>query len=375
MKIASAPTTLIPQTFAAPKKPEATVVQDTFTPEVETQWSEFRQNSQFCPASLVKIDEQGKWHLDGVRWGYDENGVDASKWTPRFKDITVDPKDIKEVYIGIEPFAPEWVAGHGQAVLEFNKPMTNADGEQDNRLVISLEAWTKPGDDYGLMKGMGKNFGVIYQLGTFSDRVQRQCRKEGRPIVLHRLNLTQEQKEAFVQTSLDEATKNRKGEFYNTVTNSCFGAQVSNLNQVLPDSHQINKWTKWINLPRMSATIPGTAGLVLERYHLRTPDNPIELQADARLHPDAKSVQPRSKFAQMTQHEWWGPGCRIAGAAAGMAAGAGLAGPVGAVMGSVIGSYSAGVVADHARIINSSVRVSPDAFYPEHVKAALENAH
>jgi hypothetical protein len=370
MKISTLPPSLTPKPLPRPTveapRPEP-------TPQDEITWSEFKKNPNFMPATLVNLSPEGKWHLSGVRWGFDEVGASSRDWKPRFKDITVDPKDIKEVYIAVEPFAPEWIAGHGEAVLEFHTPMTNADGEQDNRLVISLEAWTRPDDSYGLLKGMKKNFGVIYQLGTFSDRVQRQCRKEGRPIVLHRLNLTQEQKEQFVQVSLKEAVEGRTGEFYNTLTNSCFAAQVANLNQVLPENKQIHRWTNWLGLPKLSATIPGTAGLVLERYHLRTPDSPIEILPDARLHPEAASLKPRGWAAQITQKDWWGTACRLTGASTGVALGASLAGTPAALLGGLVGSYIAGVAGDHARILNSSERVRPDAFYPAHVQASLNN--
>lgn len=373
MRIQSAPLPQAPRILPKPNQPAPPVQAEQsaeVSPKVREKWDRFQENKNFSPAKLLSVSEDGTWHLDGVRWGFDEVG-DRSDWQPRFKDIKVDPKDIKEVYIAIEPFAPEWIAGHGQAVLEFHKPLTNRDAEEDNRLVISLEAWTKPEDSYGLLKGMGRNFGVIYQLGTFSDRVQRQTRKEGRPMVLHRLNLTQEQKEAFAQTSLKEAVKDRTGEYYNTLTNSCFGAQVSNLNQILPQNVQMHQWTKFLGLPKMSATIPGTAGMVLERYHLRTLDRPVEIVPDARIHPDAKSLKPRGALAQMTQTGWWGNATRLGGAAAGVALGASLAGTPGAIVGGVAASWIGGVIGDHARVINSSERIQPDAFFPAHVREAL----
>lgn len=369
MKIAQSPS--FPQLLPKPRPPQQKPPEEPpvpLTDEVKARWNEMKQNPNFCPAKLTKIDPDGTWHLEGVRWGFEENGPDRSQWVSRFKDIKVNPADIKEVYIGVEPFPPEFVAGHGQAVLEFNKPMTNRDGEQDTRLVISLEAWTKPGDSYGLKRGMQKQFGVIYQLGTFSDRVQRQARKEGRSIVLHRLNLTQEQKQAFVETSLKEAIKDRTGEYYHTLANSCFAAQVANLNQILPEKDQIHRWTNWLHMPRMSATIPGTAGLVLERYHLRTKDNPIEILPDAKLHPDAKALKGPGIVGKLSQQGWWGTATRLSGAAAGVALGASLGGTPGAIIGGVALSYVGGIVGDHLRIVNGSDRLQPDAFYPEHIK-------
>lgn len=328
-----------------------------------------RENGAQMPATLQSVDADGKWSLNGVRWGYEETGTDTSQWKPIFKDAKVDPKDVKEVYIAVEPFAPEWIAGHGEAVVEFNNPVTSEDGEQDNRLVFSVEAWTEKGDSYGVLKGMKKNFGIVHQLSSFGGRVQRQCRKEGRSIVLHRLNLTQEQKEAFVRNSLEDAVKDRTGEYYNTATNSCFSSQVVQLNKVLPEDRKIHRWTDVIGLPRMSATIPGTAGVVLERYHLTTPEAPIEITPDTKMYPDRAS-KGSTKLQELTQNRWWGTGCRLAGASLGAAVAGQFSGIAGTLLGGLVGSWVGGVAGDHARILHSSHKLAPDDFYPACVKTA-----
>jgi hypothetical protein len=341
--------------------------QNTLSEAELAKWDSMKSNGMQCPATLHKMGDDGTYHLDGVRWGYEETGNDTSQWKPIFKQAQVNPKDVKEVYIAVEPFAPEWVAGHGEAVVEFNNPIVSQDGEQDNRLVFSVEAWTPKGDSYGIMKGMKKNFGIIHQLGTFGGRVQRQCRKEGRSIILHRLNLTQEQKEAFVKNSLEEAVKDHTGEYYNTATNSCFSSQVVELNKVLPESRQMHRWTALLGLPRMSATLPGTAGLVLERYHLTTPEAPIEIGPDTNLYPN-KAPKPLGVVQSATQNRYWGTGCRAAGAALGATVAGQFSGVAGMVLGGLVGSYVAGLAGDHARILNSNKHESPDAYYPNFVK-------
>lgn len=337
---------------------------------VEQKWAAMRSNPQQRPASLLGTDADGVIHLDGVRWGYDESSPDTKEWQPFFKDAKIDPKDVKDIFIGVEPFAPKGIGGHGHAVIEFNKPFSNSDGEQDNRLVVSIEAWLAPGQKYGIVTGLKKEFGVIHQLGSFSDRVQRQSRKEGRALVLHRLNLTPEQREQFVRNSIADALVDRKGEYYNTLTNSCFETQVQELNKVLPQQHQMHQFTHLLHLPRLATVIPGTAGVVLERARLRTLDSPIEIRPDARLYPKEANVE-RGTLAKATQHSWWGPGCRIAGAALGASVAGHFGGIAGAVAGGLVTSYAAGVVADQARIINGTVVESPDRYYAPRLQAQL----
>jgi len=332
-------------------------------------FASMKANPDNRAATLKSVDLDGTWNVDGVRWGFDETGPDRTQWEPRYKDLQVNPKDIKDVYICIEPFPPEWIAGHGEAVLEFNKPITNSDGEQDNRLVVSVEAWKPVGSEYGLTKGFGKNFGIVHQLGSWGDRVQRQARKEGRPMMLYKVALTQEQKEKFARNALAEATADHTGEWYHTLTNSCFSSQVVALNEVLPEEQQINRWTKLLGWPRLSATIPATAGVVLERYGLRTEDPPIEIMPDARLH-ERRPVEP-GPIGRASQKAWWGPTCRLAGFAAGAGLGGQLAGWPGALAGGLATGWLAGVAADQTRVLNSTVKTEPDQFYPAHVKKQL----
>ncbi len=352
-------------------QPKLLSKKDSLTAAELAKWDSMRANGAQCPATLQKLGDDGTYHLDGVRWGYEETGKDTSEWKPIFKQAQVNPKDVKEVYIAVEPFAPEWVAGHGEAVVEFNNPIVSQDGESDNRMVFSVEAWTPKGESYGLVKGLKKNFGIIHQLSTFGGRVQRQCRQEGRSIILHRLNLTQEQKEAFVKNSLEEAVKDRTGEYYNTATNSCFSSQVVELNKVLPESHQMHRWTALLGLPRMSATLPGTAGLVLERYHLTTPEAPIEIGPDTNLYPE-KALKPMGLVQNATQNRYWGAGCRAAGAALGATVAGQFSGIAGMVLGGLIGSYVGGIAGDHARILNSNKHESPDKYYPNFLKQQLQ---
>jgi hypothetical protein len=337
----------------------------SYTPaQLDSKWQAMADNGMQRAAHLLKKDDDGKLHVDNVRWGFDENSADPKEWTPRFRDTVIDPSKVKEVYIGEEPFAPKYIGGHGYAVIELSEPIVNSEGEKDNRLVVSMEAWTPKGESYTAKKGMKPNFGVVFQLGSFGDRVHRITRKEGRSINLYKLDLSQEQKQEFTENALAAALKDRKGEFYHTLQNSCWGAQIQLLNTVLPEQQHIQRWTKMFHKVKMSAVLPSLSGLVLQRKGVWNEKQATEIVPDARMWP----AQTKTWISTQSQKSWWGTAGRLTGAGVtGGVAGALLGWP-GAVLGGLTGYWTGGVVADHLQILEGGIKTKPDAFLPAGIK-------
>lgn len=338
--------------------------------QLEAKWQAMADNGMQRAAHLIKKEDDGKLHVDNVRWGFDEVSADPKDWTPRFRDTVIDPSKIKEVYIGEEPFAPKYIGGHGYAVLEMSEPIVNSDGEKDHRLVVSMEAWTPKGESYTASKGMKENFGVVFQLGSFGDRVHRITRKEGRSINLYKLDLSQEQKQEFAENALGAALRDRKGEFYHTLKNSCWGAQVELLNTVLPEKQQIQRWTKLFKKVKMSAVLPSVSGLVLQRKGVWNEKNAIEIVADQRMWP----APSKTWVATQSQKPWWGTAGRLTGAGVTGGVTGALLGWPGAVLGGLAGYYAGGVVADHLQILEGGLKTKPDSYLPAFVKAKLDGA-
>ena len=328
-------------------------------------WSKIEFSNLHQASRLQESWSDGRVRLDGVRWGFRETGSDSSQWQPIFKDATLDPSKIKDIYLTLEPFAPEFVAAHGMAIMEFSEPFQSSDGEKDSRLVLSVEAKTPKDGNYDLVKGLGRNFGMAYQLGSFSDQVQKVARKQGHRLMMHKLNLTQEAKEQFVKDALAASLKERCGEWYNTITNSCFTAQIDLLNGVLPPEKQLHRWTSMLRLARLSTSLPATGGVLLERNQLMM-GRPLEILPDQQLHPQARP-QPHW-VSEASQSPLWGPGLRLVAGASAAALGYQLAGVAGAALGALGGGYLGGVIADKERIRHSAIPIEPNAFYPVALK-------
>lgn len=338
----------------------------TVAPDVQAKWDEMAKSRMQKPAHLTATDADGTVHLDNVRWGFDEVDRNPAHWNPRWKDAAIHPDQVADVYLGMEPFAPQFIGGHSHLVFEFKQPVTNADGEHDNRLVVSAEAWVPPGQEYTLSNGTKDQFGLIYTVGSFGDRVQRLSRREGRELHLHKLDLNAEQKEQLTRNALAAATQERTGEYYHTFKNSCYSSVLNLLNTVLPEHQQIQRFTPLLHQLRPSKLSPATAGLMLEHHGLSSDKEHTKILPDARMWPTA----PQTFITRHAQEPWWGAAGRGTGLAVGAGVGA-LGGVTGAVVGGVAGFLAGGLVADHLRVFTGGQALQPDSYFPAHVKQQL----
>ncbi|MEQ8170188.1 MAG: hypothetical protein ABRQ38_14990, partial [Candidatus Eremiobacterota bacterium] len=110
-------------------------------PEEEAPWIKDQM-----PAKNLGTGEDGLLHIGNVRCGFKE-AAEVKDWEPVFKEISLNPDKVKDVYIVIEPFAPEWIAGHALSYFEFEDDgqITTSDGKTSNGLVLSIEARLKEG--------------------------------------------------------------------------------------------------------------------------------------------------------------------------------------------------------------------------------------
>lgn len=286
------------------------------------------------PSQLVKKDGS-KYTVSNFRWGWDEVGK-PDDWDPHNLTTSIDASKVKNVYMAIEPFAPEIVAGHGLMVFEMEDgdAVQGPDGRKDFGFAVSVEARKPVGAEYGLVTGMKKNFGMIYQLGSLSDQIQKVTRQRGHKLVLHELVLDDEQKQQLIHDALDSSVEDRLGEWYHTLTNSCFTAAVDLVNDVVPDDQKMARWTNHLKISRLATTLPALAGATLRNKDL-IPKKPITvLNPNPELWPDnqAKVGGVQKILAGASRSSLFKPVFGVAGAAAG--------GALGHIVGSFFGEYA-----------------------------------
>jgi len=233
-------------------------------------------------AFLVE-ENGGLYRLTNVRWGFSnaESG-DEDKIIPRWRTVTLDANAVREAYMVIKPFAPEWIAGHCFFLFEFDEahPVVTEYGEKSYGFIMSMEAHQKVGQSYSFTG----NFGVVYLLLSKEDYVQI-CAVNGSRLIPYKLKLTDEQKKGLLVTSIREAVKERGMEQYKLFENNCTNILFGMLNSVLPKDRQFREWVIKDVLNNKLLAIPKLAPKFLKKHDLIAEVMPTIL-------PDKKNAAP-----------------------------------------------------------------------------------
>ncbi|MBM3462907.1 MAG: DUF4105 domain-containing protein [Armatimonadetes bacterium] len=256
-------------------------------------------------AAILRSQSPEQMHLGNVRWGFDGN-------LTHFSDAAIDPASLKNVYVVIEPFKPEWLAAHSFLYFEFSRPVLSSDGRSDHGLCVSVEAFLKPGQEFGLISGLMKTFGIVYQVSSWSDVVRKTCRLLRHKLIRYQLYLSEAQKQSLLKFSLDEALRPRDGEYYNTLNNSCFTNVVRQVNSVLPRRQRMAEWA----VPRFFhspfTALPNCAELLLDRHHLLTMSPPVLTQPEPPA-PQASHSSLGLVLAGLSTQPFWEQGMAAVG--------------------------------------------------------------
>jgi len=340
MKIGQTPPRLPNPTPLPPNEPDKQPL-DSVEMDGDQPWTSMHRATH-----EVKQLPNGELHVDQARWGFNEVGLPAD-WAGIFSDANIDPKHIKNVYLGTKPFDPESLAAHSVLIFEMDDehPVTNSKGQKDTGLVLSMEARVHQGEHYSMKESLSGKYPVIYQLGTWTDLVEKSTRKEDHKLIRYKLDLNPEQKEQLLRNCLDAAAAKRDEERYNLFTNSCHSVAIEMVNSVLPDSQKMKRWL----LPHLynpMATFPPYGDVIFAGHHLLAHENRLLITPDEGLHPGKHKGQ--TNLGKVVKHistpAAWTPLCGLAG---GLAAGLGAAAtglpplvavPLAAIGGAVLGS-------------------------------------
>jgi hypothetical protein len=103
--------------------------------------------------------------IDGVR---DFRWTDETHFTGGYATRRYDPRRIASVWLVLAPFAKAW-RGPAHTFVSF--------GLDDSTFVsISIEARRETGEEYGLLKGLGRNYELIYVIGDERDLIGKRLK-------------------------------------------------------------------------------------------------------------------------------------------------------------------------------------------------------
>ena len=209
-------------------------------------------------------------------------------------------------------------------VFEFeDDAIRGADGQTTNRFVYSIEARKKVGEQWTWKRGLKKTMGIVHQLMTFDDAKQWVTRRQGASLETRRLDLTDAQKQALLNTCLEEAVEDRTGEYYHTTRNSCYSGLLKVMNQALPENAAGLKSPLSLKLlMRPEAFLTSSYNTVMKRMGVYSRENSQYYLPDGALHPEKHAEQlekvgGESFLKNLGKNSWFAPTLRVAGTLAG----------------------------------------------------------
>ncbi|HBC76893.1 MAG: hypothetical protein A2008_03425 [Candidatus Wallbacteria bacterium GWC2_49_35] len=233
----------------------------------------FEWNTKQRPAQLINKTDAGAYQIGNVRWGF-QKSEDYSNLQPFWRNAAIDVNKISDVLFIVKPFEPEWIAAHCLLIFKFSEPIISDQNEKADGLVLSIEARLLKGQKYSLMQGNFGKFFIVYQLGTDADYLQYSAIEKKR-LIPYKLKLTHEQKVELLKNTIAESVKNRDGEKYNTINNSCTNNLFILLNTVLPKEQKFREWILKKVIYNVGISFPRTAGKLLKKHKVVEEELPI----------------------------------------------------------------------------------------------------
>lgn len=185
------------------------------------------------------------------------------QFTPGYDDRTYDLDKLETVWFIVTPFSRHW-RGPAHTFVSF--------GFADSQYVaISVEARREPGETYGGVTGLFKQFELIYVIGDERDLIGSRAEFGDYDVYLYPIRTSRERMRAMFVEMLERSNAlATKPEFYNTLTNNCTSNVVDHVNHIVP--HAVPQGLKTI--------LPGYADEVA--YSLGLIDNSLSLDESRR---------------------------------------------------------------------------------------------
>jgi hypothetical protein len=212
------------------------------------------------PAKLAK-DEKGLLRIDNVRWNIAQDpGAKEPKAQHSWESVTVDPAKVLKVFYVVKPFAPKFIAAHTLLAFTFaSGGIVSDSGAESSTLVLSIEAYKKLGQTYGLMKTLKKEYDIVWILTTLRNYAELNInfnQSSDSELVVYPVLFDPQQTRSLLEETVRQACVNRQGEYYNTIRNNCTNNLVILLNRVLPEKRQIRLWAVPGMIYNPKATMP-----------------------------------------------------------------------------------------------------------------------
>jgi hypothetical protein len=161
-------------------------------------------------------------HVRGIRNFSYRSGVD---FTPAYYDRSFDLTRLESAWFVLTPFYGWW-RGPGHTLVSF--------GFSDSQFVsISVEARRERGEEYAPLKGMFRQYELMYVVGDERDLIGLRGVYGDFPVYVYPIRGERTRMRQVFVDMLQRANDLReRPEFYNTLTNNCTSNVVAHVNDV-----------------------------------------------------------------------------------------------------------------------------------------------
>ena len=151
----------------------------------------------------------------------------TDKYIKNYYSKTYDLTKIKNLYYIVEPFS-EWDgAAHTFFSFEF---------EDDTFVSISVEIRKEKGESFSALKGILKQYEIMYVVGDEKDLVKLRSNFRKDDVFMYPVDTSKQKiKKLFVNMLTEANELKKKPKFYNTLTNTCTTNIVKHANIVSPN--------------------------------------------------------------------------------------------------------------------------------------------
>ncbi|MGB7347410.1 MAG: DUF4105 domain-containing protein [Pirellulaceae bacterium] len=205
----------------------------------------------------------------------------------RYRDETFRLSELTKVWFVVQKFSP--LEGLAHTFLSFQR--SSNDGDQ--YLGVSVEIRREKGEVYGPIRGLYRQFEVIYVIGDERDLIgSRTVLRPDDRVWMYEVNATPEQvQQLFVDIAHQTDSLREQPEFYHTLLRNCTNEIVTHTYELTPEP--INWLDPRIVLPGFSGRFAYTQGLVG-----RQGQSWADLQNESRIDDDARDAGFSDDFSE-----------------------------------------------------------------------------
>ncbi len=200
----------------------------------------------------------------------------------RWIDVKIKPDTVSKIWFVLEYFDPSR-RQMAHTILSFEM-------EDGSRVSCSIEVRREKGERYHPIKGMFRQYELIYVWATESDviGVRTRCRKKSVTHLFEAVVLGPGNERRMLESYLRRTNKlNDEPEWYNTITNTCTTNIVRHVNEVYPG-----------RVPKaLAVLLPGLSPKLLQRNNLVKMVGSVEETMESSIIDDkAKSWDGQNDF-------------------------------------------------------------------------------